>query len=93
MYNMKSIFNKIKNWIAVDGLLHLLVSALVFMLLTPFVKVWVALFFTAFIGIGKEIYDFFIKKSNNRPQVIHDLICDCIGIFIGLVSYIINLLV
>lgn len=73
---------KLKNilqWIAADGLLHFLVCYAMMVSLTPLIGFY-ALIPTTIVAAAKEAYDFYIKKSNNKEQVIHDLICDAAGI-------------
>lgn len=53
---------KLVNWIAVDGLLHALVSILLTIVFYSFIGFW-AVIPTIVIGIGKEIYDI-LKKPN-----------------------------
>ena len=75
---MEKIKNAIK-WIGVDGLLHFLVCYALMLALTPIIG-WYALIPTAIVAAGKEGYDFHIQKSNNKQQVVHDLICDAAGV-------------
>ena len=75
---MEKIKNIIK-WIAADGLLHFLVCYATMLALSPIIGWW-AILPTAFLAAAKEGYDFFIKKDNDKPQVIHDLICDGAGV-------------
>lgn len=65
-------------WIATDGLLHILVCYAMMLTLSPMVGTY-AIGITTIVALGKEAYDYFIKKSNNLEQVTHDLICDAIG--------------
>lgn len=75
---MEKIKNIIK-WIAADGLLHFLVCYALILSLTPIIGFY-ALIPTIIAALGKEGYDYHIRKSNNREQVVHDLICDGAGI-------------
>ena len=73
---------KLKNilqWIATDGLLHFLVCYAMTLALSPIIGFY-ALIPTIVVALAKEGYDYHIKKSNNREQVVHDLICDAAGI-------------
>ena len=86
---MKNLWNKINSWIRKDGWLHIGVSTVLVMIFSGIliaVKEWnmalpVAGFLAFFIGLGKEVYDS-IKKGESIEW--HDLICDLIGITIGL---------
>ena len=75
---MEKLKNIIK-WIGTDGLLHFLVCYAMMLALTPIIGWW-ALIPTAIVAAAKEGYDYHIKKSNNKEQVVHDLICDAAGI-------------
>lgn len=75
---MEKLKNIIK-WIAADGLLHFLVCYALILSLTPIIGFY-ALISTAIVAAAKEGYDYHVKKSNNREQVIHDLVCDLAGI-------------
>lgn len=73
---------KIYEYISVDGLLHILTSMDLLLLFYLFTNYILSLIFTIIICIIKEIYDYFIVKSNNIDQIKHDIICDLLGIFI-----------
>lgn len=76
------ILKKIKEWIGTDGLLHFLICYAMVIALSPIIGWW-AILPTTIIAAAKEGYDFFIQKDNNKPQVIHDLICDGAGIVLA----------
>ena len=85
--DMKKLFEslkKIKEWVATDGLLHFLVCYALMVALTPIIGWW-ALLVTILSALGKEGYDYFVEKDNNKEQVIHDLICDVVGMGCALV--------
>lgn len=74
----------ISNSIAVlgaDGLAHLLVCMMLTMVLVPLMNLWLAILIVLCVGIGKELYDKFTKKTEFSTK---DLICDVIGIVLGL---------
>jgi hypothetical protein len=75
---MEKLKNAIK-WIGTDGLLHFLVCYALILALTPLIGFY-ALIPTTIAALGKEGYDYHVKKSNSREQVIHDLVCDLAGI-------------
>ena len=81
---MEKLKNIIK-WIGTDGLLHFLVCYAMMLALTPIIGWW-ALIPTAIVAAAKEGYDFHIRKSNNKQQVVHDLICDLAGIVAAYVT-------
>lgn len=74
---MEKIKNAIK-WIAADGLLHFLMCYAMTLALTPIIGFYALIPTGA--ALGKEGYDYHVKKSNTREQVIHDLVCDLAGI-------------
>ena len=63
-----------------DKLLHIVVSAVIMVVLGILLSTWVAALATLFVGIGKEVYD---KVSGKGCFEWADIICDCIGILIG----------
>ena len=73
---------KIKEWVAIDGLLHFLVCYAIIVSLTPLIGWW-ALLLAILVALCKEAWDYFVEKDNNKEQVIHDLICDGVGIIIA----------
>lgn len=81
---MEKIKNIIK-WIAADGLLHFLVCYAMILALTPLIGLY-ALILTTIAALGKEGYDYHFRKSNNREQVVHDLICDGVGIILAAIT-------
>lgn len=87
---MERIKNIIK-WIAADGLLHFLVCYALILSLTPIIGFY-ALIPTAIVAAAKEGYDYHIRKSNNREQVVHDLICDGAGIAAAYITMLIWLI-
>lgn len=90
---MKDIFNSIYKWVGTDGLLHFLVCYAMIISLLMAVNPILATGLTLIVALAKEVVDYFVRKTNNFMQVIHDLICDCLGIiaahvYIGLISLI-----
>lgn len=84
--DMKKILvfiKNIKDWVAVDGLLHFAFSALLILIAFPIIKWW-SLLFALLVGLLKEVYDITVKKSDARLSI-HDLICDCIGIIMTVI--------
>lgn len=63
-----------------DKLLHIVVSAVIMVVLGMFLPTWVAVIATLGVGISKEVYD---KVSGKGYFEWMDLICDCIGVLIG----------
>lgn len=74
--------NKILNYIAQDGLLHIVLSSLIAAILCLFLPIWIAAIVTFIIGLAKElVYDLWLKKGTCELK---DLICDLVGIIIGI---------
>lgn len=63
-----------------DKLLHIVVSSVTMVVLGMLLPTWVAVLATLCVGIGKEVYD---KVSSKGCFEWADIICDCIGILIG----------
>ena len=70
---------KIWNWIKQDGLLHIESSALIVVIFGLFLQWWIAGIISLATGIGKELWD--IKHG---VPTWHDIICDIIGVIIGI---------
>lgn len=64
-----------------DGLAHLLVCMMLTMVLVPLMNLWLSILIVLCVGIGKELYDKFAKNTEFSTK---DLICDVIGIVLGL---------
>ena len=82
MKKLLETLKKIKEWVAIDGLLHFLVCYVIIVSLTPLIGWW-ALLVTILAALGKEAWDYFIQKDNNKEQVVHDLICDGVGLVLA----------
>ena len=76
---------KLYSWIASDGLLHILVSMVVVLCLQPVIGTTIAICVAVLLGVGKEIYDGLIERDNNGEQILHDLVCDVVGIMMALI--------
>ena len=63
-----------------DKLLHIVLSSIMMVVLGMFLPTWVAALATLCVGIGKEVYD---KVSGKGCFEWMDLVCDGIGILIG----------
>ena len=57
--------------------------------LQPVSGLWLALLCSVIIALAKEAWDVFIEKDNNKEQVIHDLICDGVGLLCSLITILI----
>ena len=73
-------------WIATDGLLHILVCAVISLAVLNLTGiVWLAMMTGVIPALAKEYYDVFVEKDNNLSQALHDLICDGIGLAFTLI--------
>ena len=81
-------------WIAVDGLLHILVCyscMLTFMPiflgldLSAFIATILSAFIAIILSVGKEVIDA-IRGKNTKKQRQHDFICDGIGVVVAIVT-------
>lgn len=75
------ILNKLFAWMGNDGMMHVILSALLASVLNLFLPWELAGLITLAIGMGKEIYD---KRSGNGYAEVKDIVCDIIGILIGI---------
>lgn len=81
-FNMNKL-KQLYKWIANDGLLHILICIVLMLSLQPIIGYLLSAIITFFFSSYKEYYDSEIQKDNNKKQVIHDLICDIIGVIIA----------
>lgn len=75
---LMSIFD---NLIGSDGMKHIILSAILTVVAKWLLPVWVAVSLVLLIGIIKEVYD---KISDKGCAEWKDIICDIIGILIGI---------
>lgn len=76
MTNVKEFIAKARDYVRVDGLLHIMASAIILLSLHTFMGYLWSLAITIVAGITKELYDRFTDGAVEW----HDLICDAIGI-------------
>lgn len=80
------MIQKISNWvrerIGFDGLLHIVLSAIMVGTLKHIIGALLAVAVVALIGIGKEFYD---VRTGKGCAECKDLVCDVVGIIIGAV--------
>ena len=74
------ILSKLFTWMGSDGMAHVILSALITSVLALVLPWELAGMVTLAIGIGKEIYD---KCSGKGYVEVKDVVCDIIGILIG----------
>ena len=83
---MKKLITKITKWVGTDGLLHFLVCYAMMLALTPIIGLTATLGITIILATIKELWDYCIQKDNNEEQVMHDVICDAVGIISALLT-------
>lgn len=81
------LLKRIWKWIRKDGLLHIVLSALIYLAVFSITFYWIKMpvvsshvltfAVAALVGIFKEMYDYITKKG---VASLHDLICNMIGI-------------
>lgn len=84
---IKKALSPVTDWVRTDGLLHIAVSALIVIALGWIRPVWIAAAVALSIGICKEIYD---RVSGEGVAEWHDVLCDLLGIAVGLLFIFIN---
>ena len=78
--------SKVASRAGVDGLLHVIISALIVLIMQIFAPWWAAVLVAFLIGVAKElIWDLWFKKGQIQ---IKDLICDAVGIIIGCLGFV-----
>lgn len=81
------LLKKFYAWLRPDGVLHLGISALLFLLLAPLVppcRWWIAAAVVIVVGLAKEFYD---STDPAHAAEWHDVACDLIGIAGGVALY------
>lgn len=73
--------NEFFEFIALDGCKHIIISAVMTVVLNIFLPTWAAGLIALGIGVAKEFYDY--RTGSGQVQV-KDIICDIVGLIIGL---------
>ena len=73
--------SKLFAWMGSDGMMHVILSAVIATLLNLFLPWYFAGLACLFVGVGKEIYD---KVSGKGCSENKDIVCDIVGILIGI---------
>ena len=94
MKNLIERVKKIFSWIiskeGSDGEAHIIVCLLLTSIVSMLTNVGLGVFTSIVAGVGKEVND--ISKGDTWKNSMHDLICDAIGIALGLIIYFIHYL-
>lgn len=82
---IETLISKPLSKIGLDGMAHIIVCQNLVMWLSKFTPLWLAIIITVVIFILKEIYDKYCKKTEFS---IKDIICDCVGLALGVLTLI-----
>jgi len=82
---IETLISKSLSKIGIDGMAHIIVCQNLVMWLSKFTPLWLAIIITIAIFILKEIYDKYCKKTEFS---IKDIICDCVGLALGVLTLI-----
>lgn len=80
---MSKFLNRLFGWMAMDGALHILCSLVIFLVLSVFFPLWIAIIATVLVGIGKEVYD----KISYGLFSWKDILFDSIGIVLAVLIF------
>lgn len=72
--------------VGIDGITHMLVCQNLVLCFSKFIPEWFAVIVTIVIFILKELYDKYCKKTEISTK---DLLCDCVGVTLGVLILII----
>lgn len=82
---IETLISKSLSKIGLDGMAHIIVCQNLIIWLSKFTPLWLAIIITVVIFILKEIYDKYCKKTEFS---IKDIICDCVGLALGVLTLI-----
>lgn len=82
---ISSLAGKLLSKIGIDGMAHIIVCQNLVMWLFKLMPIWPSIIITVVIFILKEIYDKYCKKTEFS---IKDIICDCTGMALGVLTLI-----
>ena len=85
---ISALASKLLSKIGIDGMAHIIVCQNLIMWLSKFfgiVPLWLAIIITVVIFVLKEVYDKYCKKTEFS---IKDIICDCVGLALGVLTLI-----
>lgn len=82
---ISSLAGKLLSKIGIDGMAHIIVCQNLVMWLFKLMPLWEAVIITVVIFILKEVYDKYCKKTEFS---IKDIICDCVGLALGVLTLI-----
>lgn len=82
---IETLISKSLSKIGIDGMAHIIVCQNLVMWLSKYMPLWSAIIITVVIFILKEVYDKYCKKTEFS---IKDIICDCVGLALGVLTLI-----
>jgi hypothetical protein len=85
---ISALASKLLSKIGIDGMAHIIVCQNLVMWLSKFfgiVPLWEAIIITVVIFVLKEVYDKYCKKTEFSTK---DIICDCVGLALGVLTLI-----
>jgi len=88
MRKLLSLLKSFFRWVRNDGLLHICVTAILFMLFAWIRPLWIPNLIVLSIGIFKEVYDLVTDRGTAE---VHDVICDLMGLVLGNLIFVLNL--
>ena len=77
--NILGYIRRAWNWIRRDGLNHIETSALLVIVLSSFMPIWLAAVIAFAVGICWEL----ISKKFGGVANVHDVVCDFAGVLLG----------
>ena len=97
MEKVKEFLNKLWSFVRVDGLKHIVGCILLTFALGWIRPMWITALVIILVGLGKEVYDYFLRKDYMPiGEVLRDgapkLISDCVGVTVGYLFILFNLL-
>lgn len=82
---ISALASKLLSKIGIDGMAHIIVCQNLVMWLSKLMPLWLAIIITVVIFVLKEVYDKYCKKTEFS---IKDIICDCVGLALGVLTLI-----
>lgn len=82
---ISALASKLLSKIGIDGMAHIIVCQNLVMWLSTYTPLWSAIIITVVIFVLKEVYDKYCKKAEFS---IKDIICDCVGLALGVLTLI-----
>lgn len=78
---VRKFLEKVWHYVRIDGLLHFVCTALIFLTFRHIVSFWWAFLLTVLVFIAKEVYD---RLSDKGSAEWHDVFCDLAGLLFAI---------